>query len=122
MGKIINERALEDAVADDNVSATEYVIDEGNESEITMNEIIYALKHMKVGKAAGYDRVSSKMLKRSGSPANGLYQLAPPALVQLRPPPSLEFESLVNFLKAPLFRRRVNTSLSYYHRLRKSSR
>ncbi|GBP78872.1 hypothetical protein EVAR_61521_1 [Eumeta japonica] len=55
--------ACEDTVADDNVTATEYMIDDEIESEITMDEIIKALKRMKVGKAAGYDRVSSKVLR-----------------------------------------------------------
>ncbi|GBP50136.1 hypothetical protein EVAR_42817_1 [Eumeta japonica] len=39
------------------------MIDDENESEITMDEIMKALKRMKIGKAAGYDRVSSEMLK-----------------------------------------------------------
>ncbi|GBP39049.1 hypothetical protein EVAR_89271_1 [Eumeta japonica] len=49
--------ARENRVADDDVTATEYMIDDGNESEVTVDEIIKAPKHMKVGKAAGYDRV-----------------------------------------------------------------
>ncbi|GBP78332.1 hypothetical protein EVAR_9338_1 [Eumeta japonica] len=48
--------AYEDAVADDNVTGTEYMIDDGNKSEITMNEVMKALKYMKIGKAAGYDK------------------------------------------------------------------
>ncbi|GBP71600.1 hypothetical protein EVAR_10813_1 [Eumeta japonica] len=55
--------ACEDTVADDSVTATEYMNDDGNEREITMNEIMKALKRMNVGKAAGYDRVSSEMLR-----------------------------------------------------------
>ncbi|GBP96759.1 hypothetical protein EVAR_68206_1 [Eumeta japonica] len=47
----------EDTVTDYNVIVTEFVIDEDNENEITMEE--------KAGEAAGYDRVSSEML-RSG--------------------------------------------------------
>ncbi|GBP51546.1 hypothetical protein EVAR_34432_1 [Eumeta japonica] len=47
--------AREDRVADDNVTAAEYVIDDGNESKITMYEIMKTLKRMKVGKAAGHD-------------------------------------------------------------------
>ncbi|GBP55759.1 hypothetical protein EVAR_23571_1 [Eumeta japonica] len=43
-------------VADYNVTATEYMIDDGNESEITMDGIMKALTRMKVGKAAGYDK------------------------------------------------------------------
>ncbi|GBP61990.1 Oxysterol-binding protein-related protein 9 [Eumeta japonica] len=55
--------AFEDTLADDNVTATEYMIDDGNKCEITMNEIMNGLKRIKVGKAAGYDRVSSEILK-----------------------------------------------------------
>ncbi|GBP30677.1 hypothetical protein EVAR_75898_1 [Eumeta japonica] len=40
----------EDTVADDTVTATEYMIDDGNESEITMDEIMKVLRRMKVGK------------------------------------------------------------------------
>ncbi|GBP29378.1 hypothetical protein EVAR_22750_1 [Eumeta japonica] len=66
----------EDTVAKDNFTTTEYKIDDGNESEITMDEIMKALKHMKVGKAAGYDRVSSEMLRGGGGTVTGLlYQL-----------------------------------------------
>ncbi|GBP92231.1 hypothetical protein EVAR_64414_1 [Eumeta japonica] len=65
-----------DTVADDNVTATEYMIDDGNESEITMNEIMKALKRMKVGKAAGYDELLSEMLRGGGDiVASVLYQL-----------------------------------------------
>ncbi|GBO98692.1 hypothetical protein EVAR_103831_1 [Eumeta japonica] len=46
--------ACEDTVADSDVTATEYIIEDTNESEITMNEIIKAPTRMKVGKAAGY--------------------------------------------------------------------
>ncbi|GBP77760.1 hypothetical protein EVAR_98453_1 [Eumeta japonica] len=42
-------------VTDDNVTATEYMINDGNESKITMDEIMKALKPMTVGKAVGYD-------------------------------------------------------------------
>ncbi|GBP43766.1 hypothetical protein EVAR_28941_1 [Eumeta japonica] len=42
------------------------MIDDGNESEITTDEIMKALKRMKVGKAVGYDRVSSEMLRGGG--------------------------------------------------------
>ncbi|GBP37602.1 Kelch-like protein 21 [Eumeta japonica] len=52
-------------VADDNVTATEHMIDDGNESKITMDEILEALKCMKIGIAVGYDRTSSEVL-RSG--------------------------------------------------------
>ncbi|GBP55009.1 hypothetical protein EVAR_34484_1 [Eumeta japonica] len=55
--------ACEDTAEDDIVTATEYMIDDGNESEITMDESIKALKRMKVGKATGYDRVWSEMLR-----------------------------------------------------------
>ncbi|GBP62353.1 hypothetical protein EVAR_42097_1 [Eumeta japonica] len=55
-----------DTVADDNVTATEYTIDDGNESGITMDEIVKALKRRRIGKAAGYDRVSSEMLMSGG--------------------------------------------------------
>ncbi|GBP15357.1 hypothetical protein EVAR_80537_1 [Eumeta japonica] len=62
--------------AHENVIATEYIIHEGNESEITMDEIMKALKRMKVGKAAGYDKVSSEMLRSGGRiVASLLYQL-----------------------------------------------
>ncbi|GBP26569.1 hypothetical protein EVAR_86072_1 [Eumeta japonica] len=57
----------EDTVEDDNVTATEYMIDDENESEITMEKIVKALKRMKVGKAIGYHRVSSEMLRSCGS-------------------------------------------------------
>ncbi|GBP61784.1 hypothetical protein EVAR_96029_1 [Eumeta japonica] len=53
-------------VADDNVTATEYMIDDGNESEMTIDEIVEALERMKVEKAAGYDRVSSEILGGGG--------------------------------------------------------
>ncbi|GBP55219.1 hypothetical protein EVAR_36802_1 [Eumeta japonica] len=59
--------AYEDTVADENIIATEYIIDDGNENEIVIDEIIKALKCMKVGKAAGYDRVLSEMLRGGGS-------------------------------------------------------
>ncbi|GBP63058.1 hypothetical protein EVAR_87430_1 [Eumeta japonica] len=53
-----------------------YMIDDGNKREITMDEIMKALKRMKVGKAAGYDRVSSEMLRGNGDiVASLLYQL-----------------------------------------------
>ncbi|GBP47533.1 hypothetical protein EVAR_30623_1 [Eumeta japonica] len=39
-------------VADDNVTATKYMTDDGNESEITMDEIMKALKRVKGGRAA----------------------------------------------------------------------
>ncbi|GBP52396.1 hypothetical protein EVAR_4679_1 [Eumeta japonica] len=66
-GRIIESIfACGDTVADDNVTATEYMIDDGNESEITMDEIMKALKRTKVGKAAVYDRVSSEMLRGGG--------------------------------------------------------
>ncbi|GBP18298.1 hypothetical protein EVAR_9142_1 [Eumeta japonica] len=42
-----------DAVADDNVTATEYMIDDGNKR---MDEIMKALKRMEVRKAPGYDK------------------------------------------------------------------
>ncbi|GBP35239.1 hypothetical protein EVAR_19459_1 [Eumeta japonica] len=63
----------EDTVADDNVNATEYMIDDGNENEITIDEIMKAQKATKVGKAYGYDRVSSEML--SGGEACGLQEM-----------------------------------------------
>ncbi|GBP81251.1 Myotubularin-related protein 6 [Eumeta japonica] len=56
--------ACEDTVADDTVTATEYMMDDQN--EITMDEIMKALKRMKVGTAAGYNRVSSEMPKGDG--------------------------------------------------------
>ncbi|GBP61972.1 hypothetical protein EVAR_40980_1 [Eumeta japonica] len=46
--------AFEDTLADDNVTATEYMIDDGNEREITMNEIIKGLKRTKVRKATAF--------------------------------------------------------------------
>ncbi|KAI5641024.1 reverse transcriptase (RNA-dependent DNA polymerase) domain-containing protein [Phthorimaea operculella] len=47
-----------------------------NESEIEMDEIVKALKSMKSGKAAGYDRVSVEMLKAGeGVVASQLYLL-----------------------------------------------
>ncbi|KAI5639977.1 reverse transcriptase (RNA-dependent DNA polymerase) domain-containing protein [Phthorimaea operculella] len=47
-----------------------------NESEIEMDEIVKALKSMKYGKAAGYDRVSVEMLKAGeGVVASQLYLL-----------------------------------------------
>ncbi|GBP81776.1 Vesicular glutamate transporter 3 [Eumeta japonica] len=58
--------ACEDTVADDNVTATEYMIDDKNESKIMINQITKALKRMKVRKAAGYDRLLSKMLRGVG--------------------------------------------------------
>ncbi|GBP83945.1 hypothetical protein EVAR_66515_1 [Eumeta japonica] len=58
--------AREDTVADDNVTATGYIIDDGNVTEIKIDKIIKALKRIKVGKAAGYDRVSSEMLRGGG--------------------------------------------------------
>ncbi|GBP15372.1 hypothetical protein EVAR_80549_1 [Eumeta japonica] len=67
---------LERIKVDDNVIATEYIIHKGNESEIAMDEIMKALNRTKVGKAAGYDKVSLEML-RGGGPivASLLYQL-----------------------------------------------
>ncbi|GBP39899.1 hypothetical protein EVAR_83034_1 [Eumeta japonica] len=60
----------------DNLTATEYMIDDGNESSITMDEIIKAIKHMNVRKSAGYDRISSEMLRGGGDVvASLLYQL-----------------------------------------------
>ncbi|GBP47522.1 hypothetical protein EVAR_30611_1 [Eumeta japonica] len=44
----------EDTLADDNVTATEYMIDNGNECEIIMDEIMTALTHVDVGKAVRY--------------------------------------------------------------------
>ncbi|GBP51117.1 hypothetical protein EVAR_31842_1 [Eumeta japonica] len=76
-GRIISKAFLcEDTVAYDNVSVTEYIVCDGSESEITMDEIMKALKRMKVKKAARYDRVSSEMLRGSGAiVASLLYQL-----------------------------------------------
>ncbi|GBP08001.1 hypothetical protein EVAR_78124_1 [Eumeta japonica] len=68
--------ACEDTVADGNVTATEYMIDDGNESEITMDEILKALKRTKVGKAAGYGRTSSEILRGGRDTVTSpLYQL-----------------------------------------------
>ncbi|GBP22083.1 hypothetical protein EVAR_94122_1 [Eumeta japonica] len=53
----------EDTVADNNIIATEYMIDVENEGEIRMDKIMKALKHIKVGKPVGYDRVLSVMLR-----------------------------------------------------------
>ncbi|GBP70996.1 hypothetical protein EVAR_57763_1 [Eumeta japonica] len=62
---------------DDNVNATKYMIDDENESEITMDEILKALKCTKVGKAPGYDRVSSEMLRGGGGiVASLVYQVS----------------------------------------------
>ncbi|GBP80524.1 hypothetical protein EVAR_63274_1 [Eumeta japonica] len=83
-GHLLNEEknyfesvfASEDTFADDDVTAAECMIDGGNESEITMDEIKKVLKLMEVGKAAGYDRVSSEMLRGDGGiVASLLYQL-----------------------------------------------
>ncbi|GBP15443.1 Mini-chromosome maintenance complex-binding protein [Eumeta japonica] len=57
--------ACEDTVADDNVTSTEYMIDDANKSEITMDEIMKALKCMKVRKFK-YDIVMSDMLRGGG--------------------------------------------------------
>ncbi|GBP93213.1 hypothetical protein EVAR_46934_1 [Eumeta japonica] len=57
--------ACKEIVADDNITTIEHIIDDRNESQITMDKIMKALKRMKVGKAAEYDRVSSEIL-RSG--------------------------------------------------------
>ncbi|GBP42564.1 hypothetical protein EVAR_82014_1 [Eumeta japonica] len=66
----------QDTVTDDNVTATEYTIDDENAGEITMEEIMKALKRMKVEKAAGYDRVLSEILGGGGGTvASLLYQL-----------------------------------------------
>ncbi|GBP53546.1 Transposon TX1 uncharacterized 149 kDa protein [Eumeta japonica] len=53
----------EDTVVDDIITATAYMIDDRNQSEIMMDEIMKALKRMKVGKTTGYDKVSSEMLR-----------------------------------------------------------
>ncbi|GBP75181.1 hypothetical protein EVAR_90350_1 [Eumeta japonica] len=58
--------ACEDTVGDDSVTATEYMTDDRNESDITVNDIMKALKRMKVRKAVGNDIVSSEMLRDSG--------------------------------------------------------
>ncbi|GBP55253.1 Transcriptional repressor CTCFL [Eumeta japonica] len=42
---------------DDKITAIDYMIDDENENAIIMDEIMKALKHMKVGKVAGPDRV-----------------------------------------------------------------
>ncbi|GBP40629.1 hypothetical protein EVAR_32671_1 [Eumeta japonica] len=66
---------LRDAVTDDNVTETENMIDDGNESQITVAEIMKTLGGIKVGKAAGCDRVSSEMLRSVGDiVASLLYQ------------------------------------------------
>ncbi|GBP86180.1 hypothetical protein EVAR_64078_1 [Eumeta japonica] len=58
----------------DNVTAIDYTIDD--ENEIMMDEIMKALISIKVGKAAGYNRVSSEMLRGGGGIwASLLYQL-----------------------------------------------
>ncbi|GBP57380.1 hypothetical protein EVAR_27411_1 [Eumeta japonica] len=68
--------ACENTVADDNVTATKYMIEGGNESEITMDEVMIALKCMKIGKAVRYDRVSLEMLGGGGGTVASLfYQL-----------------------------------------------
>ncbi|GBP43381.1 hypothetical protein EVAR_34297_1 [Eumeta japonica] len=65
--------ACEDKVADNNVTGIEYMINDGNENEIMVDEIVKSLKRMKVGKAAGYDRVfvrdAEGRWKYSGKPA-----------------------------------------------------
>ncbi|GBP76803.1 hypothetical protein EVAR_42653_1 [Eumeta japonica] len=70
---VLIDEAKKDTVADDDVTAPEYMLDDGNECEI-----VKALKRMKVEKAAGYDRVSSEMLSgdiekrvNAGNKANG---------------------------------------------------
>ncbi|GBP33006.1 hypothetical protein EVAR_82844_1 [Eumeta japonica] len=64
------------SIADDNVAATECEMDDGNESEITMDKIMKALKQIKLGKTADFDRLWSEMLRGGGSiVANLLYQL-----------------------------------------------
>ncbi|GBP27574.1 hypothetical protein EVAR_18769_1 [Eumeta japonica] len=68
--------AYEHTVVDDNVTATEYMIDDGNKSEITMNEIMKEIKRLKDEKAAGYDRVSSEIQRGGeGIVASLLYRL-----------------------------------------------
>ncbi|GBP93647.1 hypothetical protein EVAR_66716_1 [Eumeta japonica] len=63
-------------VADGNVTAVVCMIDDGKESEIKMDEIMKALKRMKLAKAAGFDRASSEMLRNGGGiVASLLYQL-----------------------------------------------
>ncbi|GBP14905.1 hypothetical protein EVAR_75481_1 [Eumeta japonica] len=63
-------------VFDDNVTASEYRINDGNESEIKIDVIMQALIHMKVGKTAEYDRILLEMRKSGGSlVARLLYQL-----------------------------------------------
>ncbi|GBP34112.1 hypothetical protein EVAR_28246_1 [Eumeta japonica] len=65
-----------DTVADDYVTATENMIDDGKDSKITMDEIMRALKCMKFGRAARYDRVSLEMLRGGGGiVARQLHQL-----------------------------------------------
>ncbi|GBP43199.1 hypothetical protein EVAR_26877_1 [Eumeta japonica] len=57
---------LKDTVADDYVTAADCMINDENKNEIMMGDIIKALKRMKFGKAAEYDRVSSEMLRGGG--------------------------------------------------------
>ncbi|GBP14876.1 hypothetical protein EVAR_75457_1 [Eumeta japonica] len=52
---ILKDKLKDGEITDDNVTATEYMIHDENESEITMNEIMKVLKRMEVRKAAGYD-------------------------------------------------------------------
>ncbi|GBP79919.1 hypothetical protein EVAR_75291_1 [Eumeta japonica] len=63
-------------VADDNVTATEYsyMHDDGNDREIMTDQIMKELKRIRVGKAAGYDRVSTERVGR-GIVASLLFQL-----------------------------------------------
>ncbi|GBP36184.1 hypothetical protein EVAR_4328_1 [Eumeta japonica] len=68
--------ACKDTVADDKLTAIVCMIDDGNENEITMDEVMKELKLMKVGKAVGYDGGSSEMLRGDGGiVASLLYQL-----------------------------------------------
>ncbi|GBP21249.1 hypothetical protein EVAR_84376_1 [Eumeta japonica] len=60
---VLADEAKKDTAVHGNVTATEYMIDDGNESGITMDEIMKMLKRMKVGKDARYDRVSSEFLR-----------------------------------------------------------
>ncbi|GBP15864.1 hypothetical protein EVAR_12463_1 [Eumeta japonica] len=65
--------ACEDTVADDNVTATEYMIDDGNESETTTKEFLKALKRKKsqmvfyifVDLEKAYDRVKTNDVRKT---------------------------------------------------------
>ncbi|GBP23204.1 hypothetical protein EVAR_82369_1 [Eumeta japonica] len=118
------DRTMKDTVADDNVIVTEYMFD--NENDIAIDEIMKVLKRMKVGKAAGYDRVSSETLRGVGADQYGhlnIYTEAPvPASEQMGQTPTVlssaaESESIPRagskFISIDPYRRRRNSFYVY---------